>query len=399
MQLETRSGRGCGFPNHQGLQKTMSDTLDSLRRALRRLLALGLVAAATAAPAQILIGQTSSFTGPVASGVKEGTEGAKVYIEAINERGGVNGQKIELVQMDDKFDAKLAAENAQKLIEKGVVALFFNRGTPLTEAIMPLLDKYRVPLIAPSTGAMLLHKPVHPWVFNVRATYQREAEQAVKHLHLIGLTRIAVLQSDDSFGDDGVAGALAGFAAVNMKPVLHEKYSRTKGDFAPLMPKVAQSNAQAVIWVGSGAHVADGVKALRATGSKAQVVTLSNNASSGFIKSLGEHARGVLVTQVFPFERSMASPMVKELVDLLNTRRKGEQATPAMLEGFAAAKVLVEALKRAGANPTPERIKTALESFRRVDIGGLEVSFSPTDHTGLDYSDLSIITAEGKFRR
>lgn len=365
----------------------------------RALLAATIAIAAWPAAAQIRIGQTSSFTGPVAAGVKEGTDGAKIYIDAINERGGVNGQTIELVQMDDKFDAKLAAENAQKLIDKGVVALFFNRGTPLTEAIMPVLDKRRVPLIAPSTGAMLLHKPVHPWVFNVRATYQREAAQAVKHLHLIGLTRIALLQSDDSFGDDGVAGALAGFDDVKMKPVLHEKYSRTKGDFAPLMPKVAQSNAQAVIWVGSGAHVADGVKALRATGSKAQVVTLSNNASSGFIKALGEHARGVLVTQVFPFERSMASPMVKELLEMLAARRKGEEATPAMLEGFAAAKVLVEALRRAGRDPTPERIKNALESFKRVDIGGLEITYSPTDHTGLDYADLSIISAAGRFQR
>ena len=84
---------------------------------------------------------------------------------------------------------------------------------------------------------------------------------------------------------------------------------------------------------------------------------------------------------------------------MLQARRKGEEATPAMLEGFAAAKVLVEALRRAGKDPTPERIKTALEGFKRVDIGGLEVSFSPADHTGLDYSDLSIIDAGGKFRR
>lgn len=371
------------------------------RRPMARswLLSAALALAAGPLAAQILIGQTASFTGPVAAGVKEGTDGAKVYLEAINERGGVNGQKIELVSMDDKFDPKLAAENAQKLIEKGAVALFFNRGTPQSQAIMPVLDKYRVPLIAPSTGAMLLHKPVHPWVFNVRATYQREAERAVRHLQLIGIDRIALLQADDAFGDDGAAGALIGFEGAKLKPVLHEKYSRSKPDFGPVAPKIVQANAQAVIFVGSGTHVVDGMKAIRAAGSNAQIVTLSNNAASGFIKALGNQARGVVVSQVFPFERSMASPLVKELLEMLAARRKGEEATPAMLEGFAAAKVLVEALRRAGASPTPEKIKNALESFKRVDIGGLEVSFSPTDHTGLDYSDLSIITAEGKFRR
>ncbi|MCA0243751.1 MAG: ABC transporter substrate-binding protein [Proteobacteria bacterium] len=360
---------------------------------------LCLAAAAGLAPAQVLIGQTSSFSGPVAAGVKEGTDGAKLYLEAVNDRGGVNGQKIELLSLDDKFDPKLAADNAAELARKGVVALFFNRGTPQSQAILPVLDKYRLPLIAPSTGAMLLHKPVHPWVFNVRTTYHREAERAVRHLHLTGMTRIALLQADDSFGDDGAAGAKAGFDALKLQPVLHEKYSRTKPDFAPLGPKLVQAQAQAVVFVGSGTHVVDGVKAIRAAGSTATVVTLSNNAASGFIKALGDQARGVVVSQVFPFERSVASPLVKEMLDLLATRRKGEEATPAMLEGFAAAKVLVEALKRAGKDPTAERIKTALEGFKRVDIGGLEISFSPTDHTGLDYADLSIIGIDGKFHR
>ena len=370
------------------------------RRSVRRaVVAAWLAACVPLAGAQIVIGQTASFTGPVAAGVKEGTEGAKIYLDAINERGGVNRHRIELVSLDDKFSAKTAAENAQQLIEKGAVALFFNRGTPQTLAIMPVLDKYKVPLIAPSTGAMALHKPVHPWLFNVRATYQREAERAVRHLRLIGLERIAILQSDDAFGNDGAEGALTGFEAVKLKPVLHEKYSRAKPDFGPLAPKVAQSNAQAVVFVGAGTHVVDGLKAIRAAGSSAQIVTLSNNASSGFIKALGDQARGVVVSQVFPFERSVASPLVKELLDLLAARKKGEEATPAMLEGFAAAKVLVEGLRRAGRDPTPERIKNALETFRRFDIGGLEVNFSPTDHSGLDYSDLSIITAAGRFRR
>ena len=78
--------------------------------------------------------------------------------------------------MDDKFDPKPAAENTRTLIEdKNVSALFLNRGPPHTEAILPLLDKHGVPLVGPSTGAMVLHQPVRKHVFNVRATYQREA--------------------------------------------------------------------------------------------------------------------------------------------------------------------------------------------------------------------------------
>lgn len=361
--------------------------------------ALLLAAVSHASQAQILIGQTAGFTGPVGAGVKETTDGAKLYIDAINAKGGVNGQKIELISLDDKFDPKLAGENARKLIEEqNVAAMFLTRGTPHTEAMLPLLEKYGVPLVGPSTGAMVLHQPVKKHVFNVRATYQREAEKAVTHLSSMGITRIGLVYADDSFGADGVAGAQKGFAAAKLQPAVLEKFNRGKPDFGPIAPKVLQSNAQAIIMVASGQAVVDGMKAFRAAGSAAQIVTLSNNASSGFIKSLGDNARGVIVTQVFPYERSIAYSMVKEAQELSKAKGTGD-ISPAMLEGFAAAKVLVEGLKRAGAKPTREKIQAALEGIRKFDIGGLEVNYSLEDHTGLDFADLSIIGTDGKFKR
>jgi ABC-type branched-subunit amino acid transport system substrate-binding protein len=338
---------------------------------------------AGAASAQIRIGQTAGFTGAVAAGVKEVSEGAKLYLDAVNKAGGVGGQHIELVTLDDKFEPALAAENAKKLIDQGVVALFLTRGTPHTQAILPLLAQHHVPLIAPSTGAMALHEPVNPWVFNVRATYQREAERAVRHLSLIGVERIALVQVDDSFGNDGAAGALKGFSAVGKQPVLHEKFDRTKPDMAPIIPKIVKADAQAVLFIGSGNMVADGIKQLRIANSRAQVVTLSNNASAGFVKSLGDNARGTVVSQVFPYERSLSAPIVKEAIEYAQATGLKE-VTPAMLEGYAAAKVLVEGLKRAAPNVTREKLKTALESFKRVYIGGLEVSFSHTNHSRMD---------------
>ncbi len=363
-----------------------------------KVLGIALLALASAASqAQILIGQTAGFTGTAAAGVKEASDGARLYIDAINAKGGVGGQKIELISLDDKFDPKLAAENARKLIEEqNVVALFLNRGTPHTEAIIPLLDKHGIPLIAPSTGAMVLHRPVKKHVFNVRATYQREAEKAISHLVTIGITKIAVVHVDDSFGSDILAGAQRGFDTAQLKPVLLEKFDRAKPDFSKIAPALTASGAQAVILIATGASAADAVKAFRAAGSVAQIVTQSNNASGGFIKSLGEQGRGVIVSQVFP--QSLSYGLVKEASDMARAKG-GLEVTPAMLEGFAAAKVLVEALRRAGPKPTRERIQAALETFNKFDIGGLEVSFSTQDHTGLDFADLSIITADGRFRR
>jgi branched-chain amino acid transport system substrate-binding protein len=362
------------------------------------LVALALATGATA-QAQIKIGQPSGFTGPVASGVKENTDGAKLYIDSVNAAGGVNGQKIELISVDDKFEPKLTAELGRKLItEQGVIALFLNRGTPHSQALIPLLKEFKVPLVAPSTGAMVLHQPVNPYIFNVRATYQREAEKAIRHLASIGLQRIGIVQVDDSFGADVATGAMKGFETAKLKPLFHHKFDRTKPDLAAITAAVTPHDAQAVFFIGSAGAVSEGTHAIRKAGSRAQIVTVSNNASGGFIKQLGEHARGTIVTQIFPYERSLAAPIVKEAADL--ARAKGiDDVSPAMLEGFAAAKVLVEGLRRAGPNPTSAKLMQALEGIRKYDIGGLEVSFSPTDHSGLDYADLSIIGPDGKFKR
>jgi branched-chain amino acid transport system substrate-binding protein len=363
------------------------------------LTALALSALMNAASAQIRIGQTAGYTGLVAGPVKEISLGATLYLDHINAQGGVNGQKIELLTMDDKYDAKLAVENARTLItEKKVIALFLNRGTPTTEAVLPLLEQYKVPLVAPSTGAAVLHQPVKRWVYNVRAPYLREGERAVEHLASIGMTKIALLRVNDSFGNDGAAGALSGFKKTKLQPALDEKFELTQPDFAPIVKKIAAAQPQAIIVIGSTPAISKVVPMIREAGSRAQVVSLSNNATAGFIKALGANARGTIVTQVFPGERAVGVPIVRELTEL--AAKKGiAEISPAMIEGFAGAKVLVEGLRRAGKEPTSESLARALDGLSNFDIGGLKVSFSPSDHTGLEFTDLSIIDGAGKFIR
>ncbi|KRC23957.1 amino acid ABC transporter substrate-binding protein [Acidovorax sp. Root217] len=349
--------------------------------------------------AQILIGQTVGVTGSAAATVQESMKGAALYIDHINARGGVAGQKVEVITLDDKFDPKLTLENTRTLIEqKGVIGLFMTRGTPHTQGIVPVLEQHGVPLIGPSTGAMVLHKPVLKYVFNVRATYQREVEKSITHLNTLGIRKIGVVHVDDTFGADGLAGAQAGFKANGIEALFIEKFDRAKPDYSAIAPRVAQKQPQAVVFVGTGAAVVDGIKALRTAGVTGQIVTLSNNASGGFVKALGESARGVVVTQVFPSERSVNYALIKEAMDLAKAGGVSE-LTPAMVEGFVSAKVLVEGLKRAGPKPDRAKLHAGLEGIRNWDMGGLTLSYSSTDHSGLDFSDLSIIGTDGRFKR
>ena len=361
----------------------------------------------TNAQAQIRIGQTSGFTGPVAASVLEINVGAKLYLDYINGEGGVAGQQIELVSLDDKNQPPLTLENAKKLVaDPKVVALFLNRGTPHTQIIMPLLAESRIVLLAPSTGAMALHTPVNPWIFNVRATYQAEAERLTRHLGMAGLDKVAVCYVDDTFGSDALQGALKVFKEAGNTPSVSEAVDKVKPDYTVCVQKIIATKPLGVVMIGSPVSVATGIKALRTAGSSATVGTLSNNAAAGFVKELGSLATGVIVSQVFPSERRLATPMIAEAARLASSQNI-QRLTPAMIEGFAAAKVLVVALKRAAADTkgpiTRASMKKALESFSHVDIGGgvggIDLSYSPTDHSGLEYVDLSYISEDGAFRR
>ena len=147
--------------------------------------------------------------------------------------------------------------------------------------------------------------------------------------------------------------------------------------------------------IGSGTHVVDALKAIRATGSRAQLVTLSNNASGGFVKALGDNARGTIITQVFPNERS-----IRLATDRRSWRWPGKNVTdvsPAMVEGYATAKVLVEGLRRAGKDPTGEKIPRRPGASCNFDLGGLGSVSPPPITPATISSDLSIIIKDGKF--
>lgn len=354
---------------------------------------------ATTTTTTILIGQSVGITGSAAATVKESMQGASLYFNQVNAQGGIGGRKIELVAMDDKFDPALTLENARVLIEdKQVTALFMPRGTPHTKGLIPLLDKYGVPLVGPSTGAMALHEPVPKNIFNIRAPYQREVAMAIDHMKRQGTTRIGVLHVDDAFGLDGLEGAQKAFKAQKLEPVFVEKFDRSKPDFTAIAPRIFDKHPQTVIIIGTGQAVVDAILALRKTGLAAQLVTLSNNASTGFVKALGDKARGVVVTQVFPSERALSNGLIQEL----NRAAKAQgvsDVSPAVVEGFANAKVLVEGLRRAGPTVDRSKLRTALDGMGKYDLGGLAISYSPTDHTGLDYAELSIISADGRFQR
>jgi branched-chain amino acid transport system substrate-binding protein len=347
---------------------------------------------------RILIGQTVGVTGQIAAPVKEMMAGANAYFEAINKAGGVNGRKIELRTLDDKFDPALAAANADTLIRKEhVLALFQSRGTPHTEAILPLLAANKVPLIAPSTGAMLFHQDTNRYLFNVRAKYQDEVNKAVRQFSTIGIKKISLLYVDDTFGKDGLAGFQSVMAQQKLIPVSINSFDRAKPELDAVVASVAKANPQAVIIISSSATTIELIKKLRAQSPLIQLMTLSNNSSLAFVESLGKLGQGVMMSQIMPAANSLATGLGQEFKAM--TQASGITPSYAAMEGFVAAKVLVEGLKRAGRPLTRESLVSGLESMRRVDLGGLVLSYNERDHNGSDFVELTMISKDGKFIR
>lgn len=347
---------------------------------------------------RILIGQTVGLTGQIAGSVKEMNEGANAYIAMINRQGGVHGRRIEIRTLDDRFDPALAAKNAQTLIGKDhVLALFLNRGTPHTEAILPLLTSAQVPLIAPSTGAALFHAPVNRLIFNVRAKYQDEVIKAVEHFTTVGFKEIGILHVDDGFGRDALAGFEKAMQAHQLKPALLAAFDRAHPDIDAAVHAALKADPRALIIVGSAATTAELITRLRKEGSRAQLLTLSNNSAQSFVSRLGADGIGVIVSQVTPAPHLVSSGLGQEFK--IAAKASGATVSYAAMEGFVAAKVLVEGLQRAGRNLTRERLIHALESIRHADLGGLMVSYAPDDHTGSEYVELTMIGKGGHFIR
>jgi branched-chain amino acid transport system substrate-binding protein len=346
----------------------------------------------------IRIGQTVGVTGTVAGPVKEMNEGAAAYFNLVNKNGGVHGRKIELITLDDKFDPAITKANAETLIKKEkVFALFQGRGTPHNQGILPLLTEYKVPHLAPATGATVFHEPLHKWMFNVRANYHVEIEEIIKNISFTSHKKISLLHVDDAFGKDGLAGFNKAMERAKLTPASISTFERVKPDYAAAAKAVIKANPSALVILSSSKNTVEVIKEIRAQGGKMQLVTLSNNSSDSFVKDLGPDGHGVMVSQVTPSPYSRATTLGKEF----NNAVKETNATIsyAAMEGFINAKVLVEGLQRAGRNLTRSGFAKALESIKNEDLGGLTVTYGSNDHAGSTFVDLTMIGVDGKFLR
>jgi ABC-type branched-subunit amino acid transport system substrate-binding protein len=372
----------------------------------RKLLAALALAAAGAASAQgvtdstILLGQSVALTGPAQQLGLDMQLGASLYFNQVNARGGVNGRKIVLKTLDDGYEATRAAENTKKLIhEERVFALFGYVGTPTSQASLPIFTEAKVPFVGPFTGAELLRTPVNPYIFNVRASYFDETEAIVQHLTAMSVNKIAVFYQNDAYGMAGLTGTERALKKRGLEVVAKGTVERNTVEVKKAIEEINKAQPQAVVMISAYKSCAAFIKEMKKAGANPTFWNVSFVGSKALAKELDKEGRGVQISQVVPFPWDGSVPVVKEYQRLLVENTKGEQPGFGTLEGYIAAKVMVEGLRRAGRNLNRDGFIRAMETIQDYDVGGFKVSFGPGRRSGSQFVDLTIISKDQKFVR
>jgi ABC-type branched-subunit amino acid transport system substrate-binding protein len=368
------------------------------------LLCLSLLTTASAATpgvtdTQIVIGQSAPLTGPAAQLGIRLRLGIEAYFKQVNAEGGVAGRSLKLVSLDDGYEPQRTVANTKTFIDAGdVFALLGYVGTPTTLAAKPLIDQAGIPLIGPFTGAMALRQPVDPYIFNIRASYDDETRKIVDQFVFLGLKKIAVFYQDDAFGMAGLSGVEKALAAHGLKPVATGTVKRNTVDVARALDSILPAKPDLIVEIGTYTEVAAFNRQAIARGYGGQFANVSFVGSEALAKALGPQGNGVIITQVVPFPFSTVTPLVREYQAAMSAIGHKDDYDFTSLEGYIDAKVLVQALRKAGKNLTRASLIDALNGMGNENLGGLTVRFSPTNHSGSDYVDVTSITASGGFR-
>ena len=344
-----------------------------------------------------VVGQSATLSGPAEEIGKEIKAGADAYFNAVNQAGGIAGRKIKFISLDDGGEAEKAKANTQKLItDENALVLFGYAGEHAIKAALPIIEKSKVPFVAAASGDQNLREPFNRYFFNVRASYMEETERMVDQYVRRGVNKIALFYQNDPYGRAGLAGVDKALRDRKSSIHIFGSADRNSTNVASAAQSINKAGSQAVIIAAGARTAAAFIKEMRKLGSTAQYFVLSTAGAKTLAAQLGDDGRGVAVSQVVPLPTSEGEPLGREYLKHIGGLAN---ASFASLEGYIGARVLVEGLKRAGKAPTRDSLVDALEKLGSVDLAGYKVKFGPGNHNGSSLVELTVIGAQGLYRR
>jgi ABC-type branched-subunit amino acid transport system substrate-binding protein len=350
-------------------------------------------------PREIRIGASAVLSGPLGPQTREYGVGSRLYMDSVNEKGGVFGRKIVYTTLDDAFDVAKAVENTRKLIEEDRVFLIYNNsGTGHTAAILPMMEESRTIVFGPITGASIFRDKFNRYLFHVRASYAKEARRIVSQLKQTGVTRVAAFYQDDTFGKTLLGEIRNAAEQAKLQLVTEVKVDPKQPDFIAAAAAAEKAAPQVIVMGTGGTTFPNFVKAMRQTSVKPSFYGFSVASVDVINKELGAGSQGIVLAQIMPSLKNTSIPVVLEYQTLLAEKNPGAKPSASQFEGFVHAKLLVEGLRRAGKHLTSESFIKGLEAAGEIRYGRFTASYSPQSHNGSSYVELAIIDSSGQLR-
>ena len=349
--------------------------------------------------AQVLFGQSAAFTGPAQELGKQMRLGIEAAFHEANQAGGVHGRHLKLESLDDAYEDDYAYTNTERLIETNqVFALIGAVGTPTSRAASPLAHAAGVPFLAPFTGAEFLRDPHLDNVLNFRASYYQETEEMVARLtEDLGVTRVAVLYQNDSYGLNGLEGTRLALERRGLEPVASWHYERNTSAVKGAALRITEANPEAVIMIGAYAPVVRTIELVRRELDPV-FMAVSFVGSNALADALGEDGAGVYVTQVVPLPQDGSNPVVARYHRALSEYEPQAEPGFVSLEGYLAGRLAVAGLEACGQELSRECFLQSLHA-ETIVIDGIQLNYGPDDNQGSDAVFLTVIGVDGKYHQ
>ncbi len=349
---------------------------------------------------RIVFGQVAALEGPAQALGQGMRQGLLAAFAGANRAGGVAGRKLELISADDSYEPQKMIEAMKKMLaEDKVFAIVGPVGTPTANAGQPIATEAKVPFIGPFTGAEFLRNPYKRYVVNIRTSYFQETEAWIEHLTKdLGITKIAILYQDDTFGLAGLDGVKIAMAKRNMSLVASGTFRRNTTAVKSALLEIMKANPEAVVTVGPYKPIAEFFKLARQAKMDAVFVAISFVGSDALAQEMGDKGAGVIVSQVVPFPGDTSIPVVASYQVALAALDPEAKPGFVSLEGYLVGRLVIEALKRVPGEPTREALLDAITSTGAFDLDGIELIYGPGKNQGMDQVFFTILQADGSFK-
>jgi branched-chain amino acid transport system substrate-binding protein len=348
----------------------------------------------------LLVGQSGGFTGGQAAYAADVRNGIEAAFAGANAAGGINGRPIKLVTADDSGKRESVLANTKKLVEsEGVIALIGYTSGAGTEITLPYIREAKVPILSPATGNMGIRSEFNPWLFHTRAGYRDEMAKIVGHVAGLGLKPRVALAYLDDVGPANLKSMQDALTTYNFTAAAVVGLNRNAADFTPQITTLLQARPDLVIFISNAPPIVKIVSGMRERGYHGQFAT-SSFSGSRVVDDLKQYARGLIMIQVLPQPQRNALNFQRDFHADLKRLPEAAKATAnyTVLEGYIAGRTLIEGLKRAGNNPTREKLAGALISMGELDFSGYRIRYAKDNHDGSRFVDLGVVTDTGQLK-